>query len=179
MASSASSSAALAPRTLVPSCLAIRAAALLSGVFGSSAADWAGARVALRVRVAVLVRFATFTFGVALARAGFVAGFFAAGFGADLARARSRSAFPGSSRWTSRGLTSSRRPRKTGCRITPSRVHSANFTSATSSGFTQVGFSLACGGGPLNGGSLMMSGFISLSSWARVRSSNPPPVWPV
>ena len=46
--------------------------------------------------------------------------------------------------------------------MTPSRVHSLNLTSTTNFGFTQVGFSLACGGGPAKGGDLTISGFISL-----------------
>src|ERR1700736_2016196 len=41
------------------------------------------------------------------------------------------------SRVTSVGFLSSRRPRKTGCRNFPSRVHSANLICATNFGFTQ------------------------------------------
>src|SRR5438132_4209423 len=87
---------------------------------------------------------------------------FAVRAGAGAALTTSRLTSTGNSRRTSPGSTSSRNPRKTGWRITPSRVHSLNLTSTTNFGFTHVGFSLACGGGPLNGGDLMMSGFISL-----------------
>jgi hypothetical protein len=38
----------------------------------------------------------------------------------------------------SMGFLSSRKPRNAGCRISPPLVHSVNFTSATSLGFTQV-----------------------------------------
>ncbi len=42
------------------------------------------------------------------------------------------------SRFTSFGFLSSRRPRKTGWRSFPSRVHSANLSWQTNTGFTQV-----------------------------------------
>src|SRR6266853_3063638 len=140
-------------------CLAMRAAALLSGVSGVSAA--AGARLVLVDAFVVLED------GRAAARTAFKATLGGAFLLVVDALARARAAgvtgfSSGSSRRTSRGSTSSRIPRKTGWRITPSRVHSANLTSAISTGFTQVGFSLAWGRAPLNGGALTTSGFISL-----------------
>jgi hypothetical protein len=42
------------------------------------------------------------------------------------------------SRTTSLARLSARRPRYTGCRISPAMVHSVNFTSATKDGLTQV-----------------------------------------
>src|SRR5947207_13752773 len=53
---------------------------------------------------------------------------------------RKTSFCPQSSRTTSVGFLSSRKPRKTGARNFPSRVHSANLISATNFGFSQYIF---------------------------------------
>src|SRR5438132_3118464 len=153
---------------LVLCCLAIRAAARLRGVAGISAL--VAARFALVAaatafdagRAGVRTAFNATVGGALRLLADVLARALATGAAVFFARLVSVAVSSACSRRTSRGSTSSRSPRKTGCRITPSRVHSANLTSATNFGFTQVGFSLARGGGPLKGDALMISGFISL-----------------
>src|SRR6202023_2373820 len=148
----------------VLSCLAIRAAARLSGGPGTSAR--LGARFVPVAATTLLEA------GLAGARTAFKATV-GRGFRTEVdVLERGRAA--GRSRRTSRGSTSSRSPRKTGCRITPSRVHSANLTSATSTGLTQVGFSLPRGGVPLKGDCLTIRGFISLYISASHFSTYPP-----
>src|SRR5262245_28338870 len=83
----------------------------------------------------------------------------------------------GLSRVTSLAFLSVLRPRNTGCRISPAAVHSVNFTSATSFGFTQV---VAASLGTLAaiGFVLVIKGTIFRWSDCSVSASKPVPARP-
>src|SRR3954469_22420974 len=103
---------------------------------------------------------------------------------------RGRQADYARSRFTSRGDLSSRNPRNTGCRSFPSRVHSANFTWQTNTGFTQLILRIIDGvmpcthappcfeGRSAKGQSARASAWNFLCSIARDFVSNPVPTLP-
>jgi hypothetical protein len=79
--------------------------------------------------------------------------------------------------WTSFVSLSLRKPRNTGCRMWPSRVHSVNSMLATSFGETQVA-GLFASTEPAKGEVLRCNGFMVAANSLSMRASKPEPVWP-